>query len=57
MQCQVTVTDNHGKDWLFIVAARSEREAIDAGKTYLRRPAPRGTYATAASAEKDQAPG
>jgi hypothetical protein len=57
MQWRVTVTDNNGREWVFIVSANSEREAIDAGRTYLRRQAPRGTYAKAASAEKDHAPG
>jgi hypothetical protein len=53
MQWVVTVTDNRGQDWLFIVAASGEREALEAGRSYFRRQAPRGTYATAASAKSD----
>jgi hypothetical protein len=52
MQWTVTVTDNHGQDWLFIVSAGGEREAIDTGRKFFQRQAPRGTYATAASAKK-----
>lgn len=53
MQWRVTVTDNHGEDWLFVVSADGEREALDLGRTYFRRQAARGTYATAASARRD----
>jgi hypothetical protein len=57
MQWKVTVTDNHGKAWgPFIVAARGEREALDKGRTFFKKQAPRGTYAAAASAKKDCAP-
>jgi hypothetical protein len=56
MQWQVTVKDNHGKAWLFIVSADGEREALDVGRTYFRRQAPLGTYAATASARKDACP-
>jgi hypothetical protein len=54
MQWVVTVTDNHGQDWLFIVAASGEREALEAGRSYFRRQTPRGTYATAATAKAEE---
>lgn len=57
MQWRVTVTDNHGKAWLFIVSADGEREALDTGRSYFRRQAPCGTYAKVASAKKDSAAG
>ena len=56
MQWRVTVTDNHGQDWLFILSAHSEREALESGRTYFRRQAPRGTFAEAARANEDQDP-
>jgi len=56
MQWTVTVTDNHGQDWLFVVSASGERKALDVGRTYFQRQAPRGTYAKAASAKKESAP-
>jgi hypothetical protein len=55
MQWHVTVTDNHGQDWLFVVAASGEREALEAGRTFFRRQAPRGIFAKATSAERDNA--
>jgi hypothetical protein len=53
MQWCVTVTDNHGQNWLFVLAAKNTREAIESGRSLFRRQAPRGTYATAASVKED----
>ena len=50
MQWAVTVTDSNGHDWLFIVAARGEGEALRKGRDFFKRGAPAGVYAVKAVA-------
>jgi len=57
MQWRVIVTDNHGQDWLFVLAAKNAREAIASGRSLFRRQATRGSYAMAASVREDRTPG
>jgi hypothetical protein len=51
MQWAVTVTDSNGHDWLFIVAARGEGEALRKGRDFFKRGAPAGVHAVKAVAQ------
>ena len=52
-QWAVTVTDNNGHDWLYIVAARGEGEALRKGRDFFKRGAPAGVYALKAVATRE----
>lgn len=51
LQWRVTITDQHGEDHVFVVVAGGERSAIDKGRDYLGKQAPRGTRVASARAE------
>lgn len=53
MQWRVTVTDNHGEDSDFVVAADERRKAEEKAKTFLKRQAPKGTWPVKATAIVD----
>jgi hypothetical protein len=50
---KVYVTDNKDAEHLIVVRAKGEADALDKGKTFFRRLAPRGVWAVSARAERE----
>jgi hypothetical protein len=50
---KIYVTDNKDAEHLILVRAKGEVEALDKGKQFFRKQAPRGVWAVSARAERE----
>ena len=50
---KVYVTDNKDAEHLILVRAKGEADALDKGKQFFRKQAPKGVWAVGARAERE----